>query len=48
MTYMYVLYLHSCSSRNLLLVTKKKFWILVLSLCKLSIFSYCTYCTQTA
>lgn len=35
MTYMYVLYLHSCSSRNLLLVTKKKkFWILVLSLCK--------------
>lgn len=24
MTYMYVLYLHSCSSRNLLLVTKKK------------------------
>lgn len=24
MTYMYVLYLHSCSSRNLLLVMKKK------------------------
>lgn len=34
MTYMYVLYLHSCSSRNLLLVTKKK---VVLDPCVVSV-----------